>query len=622
MTSAASEIDSERDLFSVADTTTSRDDEPMSEQAPAEKLSLRVKLSYGAPSFAGAGMAIPIAIHLTIFYSDTILVPLGLIALVKAVARALDALTDPFMGWLTDSTRSRWGRRRPWIMFGAPAAALSFYLMFTPPATFVGANATAWFAATYICYYLFHTVYIIPHNGLGPELTLDYNERSTLFGIREAFVVLGTLVAAVAPPIFIQAMGGAREGYSGFAALLGVLLVALYANLVIQVRERPDFVAREPNPLVPGLRRVFRNRAFRILLAVYLTSAITGAIPGLMMPYFTKYVLQPENPDTWLAIFLAVYFGSGFLFLPMWIWLARRFEKKPVWLASFIPSITGSAALFFMGPGDIWPTFVVLIWAGAAFGAGLFLGPAMQADVIDYDELYTGKRREAQYGALWSIMQKFVIIPSMSIPLAIMATVGYLPNVPQTEEVQFTIRAIFGLGPATTAAIALALGSLYPISRKVHQQIWDGIDKLKNGEPAVDPINGHRIPPYNERHEDESEGWYLDHYTSGELTLSMNHGLAALKRRTLVLQAASVAVLVLSCVAVAGEVQLDAKPGIMAVLYVVFAGVGLAALLFHHIRWRAANRLGNFDHETLKAHIEINRLLNGHANASPAATGT
>jgi GPH family glycoside/pentoside/hexuronide:cation symporter len=587
----------------------------------AEKLPLRVKLSYGAPSFAGAGMAIPIAIHLTIFYSDTILVPLGLIALVKAIARAMDALTDPVMGWLTDSTRTRWGRRRPWLMFGAPAAALSFYLMFTPPEGVAGANAAAWFAATYICYYLFHTVYIIPHNGLGPELTLDYNERSTLFGIREAFVVLGTLVAAVAPPIFIQAFGGEREGYSGFAALLGTLLVGLYLNLVVQIRERPDFVSRAPNPLVPGLRRVFRNRAFRILLAVYLTSATTGAIPGLMMPYFTKYVLQPENPDTWLAIFLAVYFGSGFLFLPVWIWLARRFEKKPVWLASFIPSITGSGALFFMGPGDIWPTFFILIWAGAAFGAGLFLGPAMQADVIDYDELYTGKRREAQYGALWSIMQKFVVIPSMSIPLAILASVGYLPNVPQTEEVQLTIRAIFGLAPATTASIALILGLLYPISRKVHQQIWDGIDKLKNGESAIDPINGHRILPYSERHEDEDQGWYLDHYTSGELRLMIDRGIGALRTRLLLLQLASLSLLILSVVAVTGEVQLDSEPGIMAVLYVVAAGLGLSATCFHLIRFRAAAGLDAVPQAAIEHHIRINRLLNGDAEV-PGTTGS
>lgn len=590
----------------------------------AEKLPLRVKLSYGAPSFAGAGMAIPIAIHLTIFYSDTILVPLGLIALVKALARALDALTDPLMGWLTDSTRSRWGRRRPWILFGAPAAALSFYLMFSPPEHLSGANAAAWFAATYICYYVFHTVYIIPHYGLGPELTLDYNERSMLFGIREGFVVLGTLVAAVAPPIFIQSLGGERAGYSGFAALLGALLVGLYLNLVMQIRERPDFASRAPNPLVPGLRRVFRNRAFRILLAVYLTSATTGAIPGLMMPYFTKYVLQPENPDTWLAIFLAVYFGAGFLFLPVWIWLARRFEKKPVWLASFIPSITGSTALFFMGPGDIWPTFFVLIWAGAAFGAGLFLGPAMQADVIDYDELYTGKRREAQYGALWSIMQKFVVIPSMSIPLAILASVGYLPNVPQTEEVQIAIRAIFGLGPAATASIALLIGLLYPISRKVHQEIWDGIEQLKRGESAIDPINGHRIPPYSERHENEEQGWYLDHYTSGELALVMERGIQPLKGRIALLIGGSLAVLALSVVAVAGEVRMDQTPGIMAVLYVVAGGLGLAALLFHCIRWRALDGLLDVRHDVIIDHIRLNRLLKGQEEAltpQPGAAG-
>ncbi len=591
----------------------------MNQTAVAEKLPLRVKLSYGAPSFAGAGMAIPIAIHLTIFYSDTILVPLGLIALVKAVARAMDALTDPLMGWATDSTRTRWGRRRPWILFGAPAAALSFYLMFSPPEALSGANAAAWFATTYICYYLFHTVYIIPHNGLGPELTLDYNERSLLFGIREGFVVFGTLVAAVAPPLFIQALGGAREGYSGFAALLAILLVGLYLNLVMQVRERQDFASRAPNPMVPGLRRVFRNRAFRILLMVYLTGSVTGAIPGLMMPYFTKYVLQPENPDTWLAIFLAVYFGSGFLFLPVWIWLARRFEKKPVWLASFIPGITGSGALFFMGPGDIWPTFFVLIWAGAAFGAGLFLGPAMQADVIDYDELYTGKRREAQYGALWSIMTKFVVIPSMSIPLAVLATVGYLPNVPQTETVQFTISAIFGLGPATTALIALCLGSLYPISRKVHQQIWDGIDALKRGEAATDPITGRRIPPFSERHDDEDQGWYLDHFTTGELTGAMARGISWLKTRILLWQLGSAALLLGSSVAIAGEVQLDNEPGIMAVLYVVSLGLAVAALLFHSIRRRAVGRLSELDHAAIEDHIRINELLNGKPSA-PAVT--
>jgi GPH family glycoside/pentoside/hexuronide:cation symporter len=286
------------------------------------------KVAYGAPSFAGAAMGIPIAIHLTIFYSDTILVPLGVIALVKALARALDAITDPVMGWASDSTRTRWGRRRPWIALGAPLAAVMFYLMFTPPVELDAVTAATWFMVTYTLYYVFHTLYIIPHISLGLELTSDYNERSTLFGIREAFVIAGTLVAAVMPPVLISIMGDTRDGYSTFAIIFGSLLVILYLNLVFRVSERPDYMTREANPLIPGVRRVMRNSVFRLLLFVYLVGSLTGAIPGLMMPYFTKYVLQPENPQLWLAIFLGCYFLSGFLALPVWVWLARPYEKN------------------------------------------------------------------------------------------------------------------------------------------------------------------------------------------------------------------------------------------------------------------------------------------------------
>ena len=575
------------------------------------KLPLRVKLSYGAPSFAGAAMAIPIGIHLTIFYSDTILVPLGFIALVKALARAMDAITDPLMGWVSDRTNGRWGRRRPWIALGAPLAGIAFYFMFTPPEGLSSINAAAWFAATYTLYYVFHTVYIIPHNALGPELTLDYHERSTLFGVREALVVLGTLVAAVLPLILANMLGGERAGYSGFAALFGALLALLYLNLVIQVRERPDFVARESNPLVPGVRRVMRNRAFRILLAVYLTGSITGAIPGLMMPYFTKYVLQPDDPNLWLAIFLAVYFGAGFLFLPVWVWAARRFEKKPVWLVSFVPGFTASLALFFMGEGDLVPTLIVLVWAGAAFGAGLFLAPAMQADVIDYDELYTGKRREAQYGAMWSIMAKFMIIPSMSVPLAILASVGYMPNIEQTETVRWTISSIFGLAPATTALIAFVIAWFYPISRKAHEQIWDGIRQHERGDTAIDPITGKPVQAPDQRGVDEETGWYLDHFSVSELNRRLRRGVGAVRSGMWGWSILSVAMVLASTYGIVSEIDLEIEPGLLAVLYVVIGGVGLTMLFYHAIRLRAARKLGNVNDDVIEAHLAVNRTLAG-----------
>jgi len=589
-----------------------------------DRVPLRIKLAFGAPSFAGAGMAIPIVIHLTIFYSDVVLVPLGYIALVKAVARAFDALTDPLMGWLTDHTQSRWGRRRPWMLVGAPLAAAAFLMLFSPPATLTPSSAIWWLAVSYTLYYLFHTIYEIPHGALGAELTLDYRERISLFGWRVPFVVGGTLIAAILPPLLIDITGGQRAGYTAFAVIFGVLLSLLYLNLFVTIRERPDFANREANPLVPGVRRVMRNRAFRVLLGVYVTSSVTGAIPGLMMPYFTKYVLQPDNPDLWLGIFLGIYFGSGFVCLPIWMFLARRFGKKVSWLCSFVPGITGSIAIFFLlGEGDLILTAVILAWTGAAFSAGIFLGPSMQADVIDYDELYTGKRREAQYSGLWSVMTKFTVIPSMAVPLAILAAYGYQPNIEQTPVVQNLIRGIFGLAPAVMSSIAFVLALRFPISRAIHQEIWEGIRAHGRGEHATDPLTGLLLPPPTDRGVPESTGWFLDHFSPRELRRTLSKGESTLVRGTasaVLVSAALTAMAVLVTFYEAND--LSENPGILAVFSVVVAGFAFTAMCFHLFRFRAALKMHGapIADELIRAHLAFTDFVANRSD-SPESRG-
>ncbi|MGC2277169.1 MAG: MFS transporter, partial [Candidatus Binatus sp.] len=245
------------------------------EHTHQEPLTLKTKLLYGAPSFAGAAMIIPIFIHMPKFYADVVLVPLGYLAMAIAIARSLDALSDPLMGWISDHTHTRLGRRRPYMLIGAPLCGIAFFCLLNPPASLKGKDAAVWFGITFILYFLFHTVYVLPHYALGPELTQNYNDRSTLFAWRESFTILGTIVASVAPGVLKTAFHLTdRQVFFELGIFFGVALTVLYWLLALTIKERPDFVARESNPLVPGVRRALRNRPFAILLASYVVGSI------------------------------------------------------------------------------------------------------------------------------------------------------------------------------------------------------------------------------------------------------------------------------------------------------------------------------------------------------------
>lgn len=584
-----------------------------SDSGPArrEKLSLGTKLIYGAPSIAGAAMAIPVAIHVNPFYSDTILVPLAWVALASALARVLDAIIDPFVGWLSDHTQSRWGRRRPWIAIAAPLAAVVFVALFTPPSSLAPSGAAVWFGTTLMLFFVLNMLYGLPHAALGPELTLDYHERSSLFSVREGFALLGTLVAAVVPGILIPIMGDERRAFTSMALAYGALMITLYWLLVIRVRERPDFVARTSNPLVPGVRRALRNRPFAVLFVCYVVASIPGAIPGLLMPYFNRYVLNPppisaDHAQGWLSIYLAAYFLSGLLCLPLWLMLAKRIGKLNAWLASFVMGITGGFALFLLGEGDNVAGLVVIAWAGSSFGAGLFLPPAIQADVIDYDELHTGKRREAQYLALWGLVPKFIVIPSASLPLALLAWLGYRPNVVQSADVVLAIRAVFALTPSLFSIAAFFIAWRFPIDEGVHRAILAGVDAHRRGESALDPLTGRTLAPPASRDVDEQTGWFLDYFSRGELQRVQRRGADGALGDVVRMAALALATAIGLAIWVVADLQATGgNPGPTAVFAIVIAGFALTVFVFQLSRLAPARRLrtAGISDATLAAHL-------------------
>jgi GPH family glycoside/pentoside/hexuronide:cation symporter len=576
--------------------------------------SLGVKLTYAIPSFATAAMAAPLIVELKIFYTDTVLVPAGLLAVAMAIARAFDAITDPLMGWITDQTRTRWGRRRPWIPLGVPLCALCYWIMFLPPQGLSAeGGAVVWIGAAYCFYYLFHTVWSVPYAGLGFELSPDYDDRTSLFGYRSICGGLGLLLS-----FFLLYKAQARGLFSSdremLATLTGcfaLLMVLLFVWPVLRLREHPEFATRKRAPFVPGIRRALRNRPFRILLFATILGTIPATMPTLLMPYFTKYVLQVE--DQWRLVFAGIYVVSGFLSLPVWMGVARRIGKLPVWIITATIGIASSFVLFTVGEGQTTRMIVLEIIRGFAAGAIVILGPAMMADVIDYDELRTGRRREAQFGAFVSLVPKFVAILGATLPLALMGAAGYDPTMPTlTDEATLAIRGLFALFPIAFHVGALLILLRYPISRDVHRAIRDGIADHQRGEEAHDPITGHTRPPADARGVDEETGWFLDNFSPRALRNLVERGPRGVVRDVL---APAAAAGLLSAAAIGGAATLlldslsrsqeDQLRQGMAACMVVVAGLAVTALLYHSMRIGPARRMAAepVDSETIRVHL-------------------
>jgi hypothetical protein len=427
------------------------------------------------------------------------------------------------------------------------------------------------------------------------------------------------LAGAILPGILPDGFGVSDERvvFGTVASVYALAMVVLNFVMLAKVRERREFMDRPSNPFIPGVRRALRNRPFRVLLLAGVVNAIPASIPAILIPYYTYYAIRPENPASWLAGFLLLYLGAGMLCLPLWMALARRIGKLATMAAASAMGISGSVLFFFVGEGDTSFASCVYGYTGIASGAFLFLIPSMGADTIDYDELRTGRRREAQFGAFWAIIPKFVSIPGASIPIAILSAVGYVPNEVQTPEVVFTIKFLYSLFPATFYVVALAIVLRYPISEAAHAAIRDGIDRHQRGETAVDPFTGERLPaPRTVTAEDEDTGWFLDYFSRGELERVLARGSGRLQFDVWRAFGASVIVLVGALLLAARSVSgLDSEPGPVAVLAVVLGGGALTSALFQAGRIGAASRFVARPVPTPVVQGHVDRLRPGGARA-------
>jgi GPH family glycoside/pentoside/hexuronide:cation symporter len=452
----------------------------MSDNILNTKLPLLTKLTYALPAFSLAVIGIPVYVYMPKFYTDVIGLNIAFIGGILLAARIFDAITDPAIGLLSDRTMSRFGRRRPWIAIGSILTAAAVLFLFNPPEG-LSINLNIWFGVSVFMLFLFWTVVVVPYESLGPELTFSYNDRNSLFSFRDGFLIAGTLAAAASPAIVKGAAGIASspedERYVFF------ILSMIYAPLIILsclwcaavLKEKDISQKREHLSVTKGLSYTFKNRPFIILLAAYTISAIGNNLPATLILFYVQYVLQSPLAD----LFLLLYFITGILFLPLWIKAAERYGKKKAWLSAMAINTGAFTGVFFLGAGNTVMYGILVFFSGTGFGATLALPSSMQADVIDYDELMTGERREGQYVGIWSFAKKAAAAFGVGIGLTILGLSGYEPNIQQSENVTFTLRVLYALVPCLCNAAGFIIALNYPITGAEFDRIRKSIQEKK-----------------------------------------------------------------------------------------------------------------------------------------------
>lgn len=443
-----------------------------------EKISRKTKIGFGAGEFSSSIFFTLTSFWLMNFLTDEVRLSAALAGSALLVGKIWDAVIDPFIGYISDHTRTRWGRRRPYILFFSVPFGLAFVLMFSNPGL---ADQTAKFYWAMLTYVLFCTVYSftnIPYNAILPEISKDYNERTSISGYKQAFAVIGTILGAGAALPLMAIFANRTAGYTGMAAIFGTLAALSLLATFFSVREPKLVEQPKGESILKSLKDVFTNKPYLLLLAAWFTNSTAVAIMEGMLVYYYKYIFQAESSVTMAMITLLVVTIAT---IPFWVWFARKVSKKTAYIIGM--TLTLLSVVLFSFTADLLGqigALVYMVLAGFGFSSHFVLPWSMAPDTIEFGYARTGVRREGVYYSVWTFaialggaFAGFLIGQSLS-------RFGYAPDVVQSANSIQGIRFLIGPLPA----VLILLGNLallfYPLSQKKYEEVQGSISERED----------------------------------------------------------------------------------------------------------------------------------------------
>ena len=446
------------------------------------RLPVGTKLGFGVADLGGNLFFTALGFYALKYLTDTVGIAAAAAGAVLMTGKLVDALWDPIVGQLSDRTRTRWGRRRPFLFFGSIPLALAMWWFFSNPHLAAAGARLLWALVAFILLNMSYSLVNIPYSSLTPELTTDYHERSSLNGFRFMFAVVGTILGAVAVGPILAAFGGAGSGdkslgFSMVGLIFGAVMLASSMITAAVVREpRHEAEEREGGSFLATYLSVFRNGPFVIILVAYALNLMGLTFLQSAITYYFSYIYHNEGLQT---VAMGILLLTAMASIPVSVIVSRRLGKKAAWQICFFVLATSSLALYFLGH-VLGPTFFLcmMVYSGIGVGFGYVAPYAMVPDTIEVDAIRNGRRREGAFYGMWLLTSKVGQALAILLTGLVLALGHYVANVEQLASAKLAIRFLVGPIPAVVLLLATILVHFYPLDEKAYMSI------LAEGRPA------------------------------------------------------------------------------------------------------------------------------------------
>lgn len=441
------------------------------------RLPLSTRLGYGAGDFAFNLFFTTASLYLLYYYTDVLGLSPSVAGWVFGAALIWDALFDPFMGYVANRTRTRWGRYRPYLLLGAVPLAASWVLIFLP-VRLEGVALIVFAAAAHMLFRTCYAVVSMPYLALSAVMTRDAHERGVLAGFRMVAAATCGLLSAFFTLKLVGWLGGGREGFFWTSVIYGALASIIFLFAFATVREI-ETGEEERGPGIADMARMLKhNSAFWIVCAAMLLGGVGGTIVNKTIPYFFKYNLGREDL---IGPALAVSAATIALAMPVWTLVMKRTSKRTMWLAGTVPGLIGYAMLWSVPPEPAW-VIAAMMLLGLGGAAGYLGFWAMMPDTVEYGEWRSGVRSEGAVFGIVSLIQKASLGLAAAALGQMLEAAGYTANTAQSPDTLWRIKAIMVILPAlcaTAAAIAIAF---YPLGPSLHARLVRALDRRRGRE--------------------------------------------------------------------------------------------------------------------------------------------